>query len=65
MAFHGKVALVTGGASGMGRLSARRLAAAGAQVAILDVNEAGLRETKGDSAAIRAYPVDVTDARAV
>jgi len=65
MAFHGRVALVTGGASGMGRLSARRLAAAGAQVAILDVNEAGLRETKGDSAAIHAVPVDVTDARAV
>jgi NAD(P)-dependent dehydrogenase (short-subunit alcohol dehydrogenase family) len=49
----------------MGRLSARRLAAAGAQVAILDVNEAGLRETKGDLAAIHAFPVDVTDARAV
>ena len=28
MAFAGKVALVTGGASGMGRLSAQRLAAA-------------------------------------
>jgi NAD(P)-dependent dehydrogenase (short-subunit alcohol dehydrogenase family) len=65
VAFHGKIALVTGGASGMGRLSARRLAAAGAQVAILDVNEAGLRETKGDLASVRAFPVDVTDARAV
>ena len=65
MAFHGKVALVTGGASGMGRLAARRLAAARAQVAILDVNEAGLRETKGDLASIRAIPIDVTDARAV
>ncbi|HVH07930.1 MAG TPA: SDR family NAD(P)-dependent oxidoreductase [Myxococcota bacterium] len=65
MAFYGQVALVTGGASGMGRLAARRLAAGGAQVAILDVNEAGLRETKGDVEAIRAYPVDVTDARAV
>ncbi len=65
MAFRGKVALVTGGASGMGRLSARRLAAAGAQVAILDVNEAGLRETRGDLANVRAYPIDVTDARAV
>jgi NAD(P)-dependent dehydrogenase (short-subunit alcohol dehydrogenase family) len=65
VAFRGKVALVTGGASGMGRLSARRLAAAGAQVAILDVNEAGLRETKGDLANVRAFPVDVTDARAV
>lgn len=65
MAFHGKVALVTGGASGMGRLAARRLAGGGAQVAVLDVNEAGLRETRGDDARIRPYPVDVTDARAV
>jgi NAD(P)-dependent dehydrogenase (short-subunit alcohol dehydrogenase family) len=65
MAFYGQVALVTGGASGMGRLAARRLAAGGAQVAIVDVNEAGLRETKGDTDAIHVYPVDVTDARAV
>jgi NAD(P)-dependent dehydrogenase (short-subunit alcohol dehydrogenase family) len=65
MAFHGKVALVTGAASGMGRLATRRLAAGGAQVAALDVNEAGLRETRGDDAKIRCYPVDVTDTRAV
>lgn len=65
MAFQGKVALVTGGASGMGRLAARRLASGGAAVAVLDVNEAGLRETRGDDARIRAYPVDVTDTRAV
>jgi len=65
VAFRGRVALVTGGASGMGRLAARRLAAAGAQVAILDVNEVGLRETKGDLAAVRAFAVDVTEARAV
>jgi NAD(P)-dependent dehydrogenase (short-subunit alcohol dehydrogenase family) len=65
MAFRGKVALVTGAASGMGRLAARRLAAGGAQVAAFDVNEAGLRETRGETAAIRPTVVDVTDARAV
>jgi NAD(P)-dependent dehydrogenase (short-subunit alcohol dehydrogenase family) len=65
MAFHGKVALVTGAASGMGRLATRRLANGGASVAALDVNEAGLRETCGDDARIRTYVVDVTDARAV
>lgn len=65
MAFHGKVALVTGAASGMGRLATRRLASGSAQVAALDVNEAGLRETRGDDERIRTYPVDVTDARAV
>lgn len=65
MAFRGRVALITGAASGMGRLAARRLAAGGAQVAALDVNEAGLRETRGDDERIRPYVVDVTDARAV
>ena len=65
MAFHGKVALVTGAASGMGRLAARRLASGGAAVAALDVNETGLRETRGDDARIQAYPTDVTDARAI
>jgi 3-oxoacyl-[acyl-carrier protein] reductase len=39
--------IVTGGASGMGRHFAIRLAEAGAQVAIGDVNEAGLTETAG------------------
>lgn len=65
MAFHGRVALVTGAASGMGRLASRRLAGGGALVAALDVNEPGLRETRGDDERIRLFPVDVTDARAV
>src|SRR5262249_13220897 len=65
MAFHGRVALVTGGARGMGRLAARRLAAAGAAVAVLDGNGPGLRETKGELAGVHAFPLDVTDARAV
>ncbi len=65
MAFRGNVALVTGAASGMGRLSCRRLAAAGARVAAVDLNEEGLRETAGTGDAIRAYAQDVTDARGV
>ena len=65
MAFAGKVALVTGGASGMGRLSAQRLAAGGAKVAIVDVNEAGLAETARGQEGLRAFPADVTDGRAV
>lgn len=36
--FSGKVAIVTGGASGMGRAQARRLSAEGASVAIVDFN---------------------------
>lgn len=40
--FAGKVALVTGAASGIGAASARRFATEGARVALCDVDEAGL-----------------------
>ncbi len=65
MSFDGKVVLITGAGSGMGRLAARRLAEAGASVAGVDVNEAGLRETGQGCELFRAWPLDVTDARAV
>jgi len=65
MTYRGKVALVSGGGSGMGRMAARRMAAAGAQVAVLDVNEAGMRETAAGSDNIHCYEVDVTDFEAV
>jgi NAD(P)-dependent dehydrogenase (short-subunit alcohol dehydrogenase family) len=38
--FGGKVALVTGGGYGMGRASARRFAACGAQVVVADIDAA-------------------------
>lgn len=41
----GKVALVTGAASGIGRGAAVALAAEGAKVVVTDVDEAGLKET--------------------
>lgn len=56
--------IVSGGASGMGRHFAIRLAEAGAQVAIGDVNEAGLTETaslaKGKGK-VHARKVNVAD----
>ncbi len=65
MPFDGKVALVTGAASGMGQLAAQRLAAAGAAVAALDVDEEGLRQTASGHESIRNWAVDVTNPQAV
>ena len=45
MRLENKVALITGGASGMGQAAAVEFARAGARVAMSDVNEVGLAET--------------------
>jgi NAD(P)-dependent dehydrogenase (short-subunit alcohol dehydrogenase family) len=55
-----KVAIVTGGASGMGQITARRLARQGAKVAIFDVNEKALQDTAAESANITAYHCDIS-----
>jgi NAD(P)-dependent dehydrogenase (short-subunit alcohol dehydrogenase family) len=69
MDLDGKVALVTGAGSGIGRASAITLARAGAKLMIVDVTGSGLEQT---AAAIReaggeaaTLIVDVTDAEAV
>jgi NAD(P)-dependent dehydrogenase (short-subunit alcohol dehydrogenase family) len=56
----GKVAIVTGGASGMGQITARRLAKQGAKVAIFDVNEQGLQDTAAEADNITAYRCDIS-----
>jgi len=65
----GRVAVVTGAASGIGRAIARALAREGAKVAIADLNEAGgaavAREIETDGGTARAWRADVTDAAAV
>ena len=68
--FEGRVAVVTGGAAGIGAASARGFAREGATVAILDVDEAGAehlaRELRDAGApAAQAVAVDVSDPTAV
>lgn len=46
--FESKVVLITGGASGIGRAAARRFAAEGAAVVIVDLDEQGGREVEAE-----------------
>lgn len=55
------VTLITGGASGIGRLHALRAAEKGKTVAILDLNDQGLAEVSGKHASIHPFRCDVTD----
>lgn len=57
----GQTAIVTGGASGMGRIIALRLAERGARVTIFDVNREGLESTAAESANISALACDIGD----
>ncbi|GAA1291610.1 SDR family NAD(P)-dependent oxidoreductase [Pseudonocardia aurantiaca] len=56
----GRAALVTGGASGIGAAAVRRLAAAGAVVAVADRDEAGARAVAEEVGGL-ALPGDVAD----
>ena len=61
MAFYGKVALITGGASGIGKVHAKQLASQGANVVILDIDEKGLEACSGVANNITPFKCDVSD----
>ncbi len=64
--FEGRVAVVTGGAHGIGRASALRLSAEGAKVAVIDLNRGGAEDTAELAATEAAgYECDVSDSEAV
>ena len=70
--FAGKIAIVTGGGSGMGRALVRQLAAEGCSVAACDLNDGPLAETvqlaqgaAPDGTRVSAHVCDVSSERAV
>jgi len=66
MEFQDRVALVTGGASGIGKAVVRALAADGARVGICDLNAAGAEEVAAEiGGGALAVAMDVTDTASV
>jgi NAD(P)-dependent dehydrogenase (short-subunit alcohol dehydrogenase family) len=67
--FKDRVAVVTGGASGIGRAMADRFAAAGMNVVLADVEESALRTAEADlrsqGATVLGVPTDVSKAESI
>jgi 2-dehydro-3-deoxy-L-rhamnonate dehydrogenase (NAD+) len=67
--FHGKTLVVTGAAGNIGFATARRFADEGAHVALVDIDEGGLREAastiEGNGGSVSWHVCDATDADAV
>ncbi|GAA3954123.1 SDR family oxidoreductase [Gordonia caeni] len=65
----GKLAVITGAGSGIGRETAYALAQLGCEVVLADINTAGAEETatecKASGVLTSVYPLDVADTRAV
>ena len=63
--FSGRTAIVTGGASGLGLESARRIIAEGGRVVLWDLKAENLEQAKEATGAEHAIALDVSDAAAV
>lgn len=63
--FEGRCAIVTGGASGLGKASAARIVAEGGQVVLWDLNAEALEAARAEVGASGVVALDVSDASAV
>lgn len=62
--FNEKIAVITGAGSGIGKALAQQLAASGANLALVDINQAGLDDTVATLASsdhVTTYVLDVSD----
>jgi 2-dehydro-3-deoxy-L-rhamnonate dehydrogenase (NAD+) len=63
--FDGRAAIITGGASGLGRAAAARIVAEGGKVALWDLNADNLARTRDEIGAAHVDALDVSDPAAV
>ena len=65
MNIEGKIAVITGGASGLGKAAAKNIIAKGGRVAVLDLNKNLADQTAAELVQAKAYQVNVTDDESV
>jgi 3-oxoacyl-[acyl-carrier protein] reductase len=63
--FNGRTAIITGGASGLGLETAKRITAEGGKVCLWDLNPESLATAKTETGAVHTIALDVSDAKAV
>lgn len=63
--FEGRTAIITGGASGLGKMVAKRIVAEGGEVCLWDLNAEALAQAKVEVAATHTVALDISDQAAV